>query len=1274
MLVWSFAFFITALKPSYAFFYNLILNLKNISFMRNNLTFFNQVRLFHKCEPLLICCFLILFLMLPGKTNGLDNTANNDRISTETNNPPPGPVVTSILPTCYKYCADRMDPPRKTDITYQSDCSPVCRVAMETEILDPIPIAPRNCPGTVYRHWYNVTDDCSNTAPPVYRDVIIQNDGPKITCPPFNLILQCGDPNNLDYIYTHLGLVKATTSCDLGVYIENDFDSYNFDLYSCGQATIVTFTATDVCDRSTTCTTTIAMVDNKKPYFTEIPPAICDVIECGADADFWFDHWINYMENGLKAYDACSGDVAPKAYNAELNTECNDYGVAVTVVTFRATDDCGNYKSITGTFTIKNEHPALFVDVPADATIQCPEAPVFGPDPSVTEECETTVTSEDSLDDSDPCAVKHTRTWTATDACGGLSTSVSQTITVVDTEAPVAPAPPADVNVQCAADVPPPVNLTADDACDGDITVSPSAVITPGDCEDQFVMVRTWTFIDNCGNQSSVSQTITVHDDTPPAFTYVPAGYESGCINDDGIITTYAQICSSSDDAEEDADGGEMNLISSDLEMVIDDSQDKEVKVGLRFKDLHIPAGAKITKAWIQFTADATIDIDPSELTINGFAGDNAMTFSEADHNITSRPKTAATVAWEPADWMVVGDNHEAQRTPDLAAIVQEIVDRAGYTKDSALGFIVCGTGKRTAISYDLNPDQAPEIYVKYEAGNPFGTPTAADNCSNVTITHEDSFDNNDGCAGSITRTWTATDDCGNASTASQTVHFFDHVPPVFTYVPEHVNTSCYDYSYPPTFGTPEVYDNCDDVTVSYVDYFETGDEYSCDEDDEDSDFRRKWTATDGCGNKTTAVQRFNVKDSHHLTGKIYTEKNEPLENVVVSLEGANGFTQVSQTTIDGLFDFEDLTLGQNYSVTPYMNEDPRNGVSSFDMVLIAKHILQMEDLDSPYKMIAADINGSGEVTTLDLLEMRKVLLHVSENFHNNTSWRFVTSDFVFPVSDNPFATTFPEAVNINGLTFEEQRDFVAVKVGDVSGNASSNGFTNADDRNVVDELVFSITDQQLKAGETYDVSFRADNFEAIHGYQFTLNFDQTVVDFAGLNTGELTNLNDNNFGLALLDEGAITTSWTNQTSQTATDDTELFQISFTAKSDVQLSEVIHVGSRYTKAEAYNGNLELMDVELRFEEDEVITNEFRLYQNTPNPFNQETLIGFELPEATKATLNVYDVSGKLLKKVDGDFVKGYNSLSLTKEGLSSGLLYYQLVTPDYTATKKMMVH
>ncbi|NND51254.1 MAG: hypothetical protein HKN54_02535, partial [Flavobacteriaceae bacterium] len=91
-----------------------------------------------------------------------------------------------------------------------------------------------------------------------------------------------------------------------------------------------------------------------------------------------------------------------------------------------------------------------------------------------------------------------------------------QNFRIQDTTAPVPPAAPADLNLQCASDVPPPVDLTATDNCDGDITVSPTANITPGACINDFVMVRTWTFTDECGNTSSVSQTITVNDDTAP--------------------------------------------------------------------------------------------------------------------------------------------------------------------------------------------------------------------------------------------------------------------------------------------------------------------------------------------------------------------------------------------------------------------------------------------------------------------------------------------------------------------------------------------------------------------------------------------------------------------------------------------------------------------------------------------------------------------------------------------------------------------------------------
>ncbi|MFK7808261.1 MAG: T9SS type A sorting domain-containing protein, partial [Saprospiraceae bacterium] len=137
--------------------------------------------------------------------------------------------------------------------------------------------------------------------------------------------------------------------------------------------------------------------------------------------------------------------------------------------------------------------------------------------------------------------------------------------------------------------------------------------------------------------------------------------------------------------------------------------------------------------------------------------------------------------------------------------------------------------------------------------------------------------------------------------------------------------------------------------------------------------------------------------------------------------------------------------------------------------------------------------------------------------------------------------------------------------------------------------------------------------------------------------------------------------------------DAAVFTVSFTAKADVKLSEVLSFDSRYTAAEAYNADLELMDVELRFDTEDLQAAKLELLQNIPNPFANETLIGFNLPESMAVTISIYDLSGRVLKQIEGDFEKGYNAVSVAQDELrgSTGIMYYQLSTPKRQITKKM---
>ena len=112
-----------------------------------------------------------------------------------------------------------------------------------------------------------------------------------------------------------------------------------------------------------------------------------------------------------------------------------------------------------------------------------------------------------------------------------------------------------------------------------------------------------------------------------------------------------------------------------------------------------------------------------------------------------------------------------------------------------------------------------------------------------------------------------------------------------------------------------------------------------------------------------------------------------------------------------------------------------------------------------------------------------------------------------------------------------------------------------------------------------------------------------------------------------------------------------------------------------TTAEIYNAQLETMDIVATYNSNADIADAgFELYQNTPNPFAEQTMVTFKLPQASNATLSIFDVTGKLVKVTRGSFDKGINTIELNKDDLSvSGVLYYTLETEGFTDTKRMVV-
>ncbi|MCB0562633.1 MAG: hypothetical protein KDD09_26960, partial [Phaeodactylibacter sp.] len=171
---------------------------------------------------------------------------------------------------------------------------------------------------------------------------------------------------------------------------------------------------------------------------------------------------------------------------------------------------------------------------------------------------------------------------------------------------------------------------------------------------------------------------------------------------------------------------------------------------------LGIPQGAIITSATIQFTVDETRNLDPCNLVIRGQASDNALAFSSSSGDVSSRPVTSASIAWAPPAWTTIGAAGDAQRTPDISAIIQEIVNRNGYTSGSSIAIIINGTGRRIAESYNGSPGQAPQLCVEYLIPPAFDCPALSANTGDACndgdpTTINDLIDANCNCAGTPT-------------------------------------------------------------------------------------------------------------------------------------------------------------------------------------------------------------------------------------------------------------------------------------------------------------------------------------------------------------------------------------------------------------------------------------------------------------------------------------------------------------------------------------------
>ena len=267
--------------------------------------------------------------------------------------------------------------------------------------------------------------------------------------------------------------------------------------------------------------------------------------------------------------------------------------------------------------------------------------------------------------------------------------------------------------------------------------------------------------------------------------------------------------------------------------------------------------------------------------------------------------------------------------------------------------------------------------------------------------------------------------------------------------------------------------------------------------------------------------------------------------------------------------------------------------------------------------------------------------------------------------------------ITIAGTVTTDQlnKDFIGIKSGNVNGSP-------APVYAPVSPLIWMVQDQTIQANETVEVVFTAVQFNDVAAYQFGLDFDPTQLQFMDIQSlGAIPSLSTtDNFGAFNAENGELRSAWSNATGLNLSIGTPVFKVRFKAlTSGAKLSDLLQLSDDILPGKVFNPALAESSVVLSFSDLSTSTSvtplqaRLQLLQNRPNPFNEETTIGFVLPEDCEATLRVYDLSGREITSHKRFYQAGYHEVMFRVTNASDyGVMFYELSTPSGRLVRKMI--
>jgi len=753
----------------------------------------------------------------------------------------------------------------------------------------------------------------------------------------------------------------------------------------------------------------------------------------------------------LAVSDNCSGTIAVKIFSSFGTFTTNGATVenvpeGTHTFTYRFTDACGNETFCAYEVTVAdNLGPTMICEQFIDVSIGTSgEGNIFAIDldEGSVDNCCPDLTFEVKKEGEADTEYSAAETFFCTDIgiqtvvlratdCNGFTNTCMIQVEVEDKTAPLIACPSA-ITLECTqypADIIVAGTPTSFDNC-AVMSMIFDDVVNLNACEVGTV-ARTFTIADAGGLSASCTQTITFEDNTPVDITFPEDITISSCNG----MTNIGML-------------GEPVVIA-DCEMTAYSFQDTTFV-------LQDNCGSKVlrthkileTCTGIEYTGVQEIKIiDNEDPIFLEEVGALDVTYSCNEVIIVPAPPTAAD-ACGSTSLILLSD-----MTVDNDCVNSSTRTMTYQAED------LCGNTALYNVNITVSDTQAPIISCPsgistFELGNcnrsiVLPDAVATDECSgDITITNDSPFADlpNENASGTYdlgitTITFTATDDCGNTANCQTEITINDVAGPNMQ-----CNSPLTVYLTIDTFAVLEIdsidngsFDNCNNPIALTIDR----DTVNCD------DIILPFvpvtlTGLDAAGNMNTCSSNIFVLDTLNLcenerpaltAGTIRRTNGEPLEEIVVSMQNPLS-ADFCITSESGLYYFYHEFEENPCQITAYFDADPAEGVTAWDLIMIKRHILNVELFSSPYQYLAADVNNSGSISMADIVEAKRVILGLQAEFNSAPAWRFIPESHIFEPDENPLEGENPlEYLMTNPVWEEIDLNFIGIKIGDVSGS-----------------------------------------------------------------------------------------------------------------------------------------------------------------------------------------------------------------------------------------------